>query len=75
MADVASGTPFFNTSEAARYLSLGKSTLAKHRCYGTGPVYQKFGRRVLYRAADLDEWAAGTRRSSTSDMFDRGPRP
>ena len=58
---------FFDTGEAARYLSLGKSTLAKHRCYGTGPVYQKFGRRVLYRTADLDAWAATKRRQSTSD--------
>lgn len=58
---------YFDTGEAARYLSIGKSTLAKHRCYGTGPIYQKFGRRVLYRAADLDVWAATKRRRSTSD--------
>ena len=62
---------FFDTREAARYLSLGKSTLAKHRCYGTGPVYQKFGRRVLYRAEDLDAWAATKRRMSTSNIFER----
>lgn len=67
MSDPVPGFRFFDTVEAARYLSLGKSTLAKHRCYGTGPVYQKFGRRVLYCAEDLDDWAATMRRTSTSD--------
>ncbi|MBL9070510.1 MAG: helix-turn-helix domain-containing protein [Sphingopyxis sp.] len=62
---------YFDTDEAARYLSLGKSTLAKHRCYGTGPTYQKIGRRVLYRAADLDAWAATKRRTSTSQITGR----
>ena len=48
MVDVLPAVRFFDTAEAARYLSRGKSTFAKHRCYGTGPVYQKIGRRVLY---------------------------
>lgn len=67
MVDILPAVRFFDTVEAARYLSLGKSTLAKHRCYGTGPIYQKIGRRVLYCAEDLDAWAAATRRSSTSE--------
>lgn len=70
MSEPVPMTRFMDTVEAARYLSLGKSTLAKHRCYGTGPVYQKMGKRVLYCAADLDAWAATTRRTSTSDIVD-----
>jgi excisionase family DNA binding protein len=43
--------------EAAAYLRLSKSTLAKMRLSGTGPRYQKFGRAVRYRRRDLDAWA------------------
>jgi hypothetical protein len=32
-------------------------TLANARWLGTGPVYQKFGRYVTYRAGDLRTWA------------------
>ena len=75
MSDFSPVAPYFDTVEAARYLSLGKSTLAKHRCYGTGPVYQKIGRRVLYCASDLDAWAASTRRRSTSDIATTSQTP
>lgn len=56
-----------STTEAAAYLGLSPRTLEKHRCYGTGPVYQKLGGRVVYNVSQLDAWAeVGTRRS-TSD--------
>jgi len=42
--------------EAASFLRLSPSTLAKLRLYGTGPLYLKVGRRVLYRLADLVSW-------------------
>lgn len=71
MSDTDPDGRYLDTGEAARYLSLGRSTLAKHRCYGTGPVYQKLGRRVIYRASDLDAWAASYRRKSTSDDVGR----
>lgn len=45
-------------------------TLAKLACIGGGPVYESFGRKPLYRPADLLAWVAarssGPRRS-TSD--------
>lgn len=44
--------------EAADYVGLSKSTLDKLRCYGTGPVYFKLGRAVVYRKSDLDDWVA-----------------
>lgn len=43
------------------------STLAKWRLAGTGPVYSKVGRNVVYGNADLDEYLASRRRLSTSD--------
>jgi hypothetical protein len=47
------------------------SWLAKLRVLGGGPVYHKAGRRVVYTADDLVEWAQtklGTPRKSTSDI-------
>jgi len=51
--------------EAAHYLNLGLSTLARHRMSGTGPVYSKIGGKVVYRRADLDRWVEGNLRYST----------
>jgi predicted DNA-binding transcriptional regulator AlpA len=58
---------FLRAFEAAQYLGLSVSTLEKHRTYGTGPVYRKLGRRVVYAPEDLRAWVdLGTKRS-TSD--------
>ena len=48
---------WLRSSEAAEYLRVGRSTLAKLRCYGGGPRFHKAGRRVvLYSRAVLDMW-------------------
>jgi predicted DNA-binding transcriptional regulator AlpA len=48
------------TDQAASHLALGRSTLEKWRCAGTGPKFIKLGlRRVGYHKADLDEWDCG----------------
>jgi hypothetical protein len=61
--------------QAAQYLSdrgyrTAPATLAKLACLGGGPTFQSFGRKPLYREADLLVWAqartTGPRRS-TSD--------
>lgn len=44
---------------------LSRSTLAKRRCTGTGPVYYKIGRQVKYDLADVNKWIASRRRTST----------
>jgi excisionase family DNA binding protein len=53
--------------EAAGYLKLGESTLAKLFVSGDGPPAIKIGRSVRYSSADLNEWMAAKRRRSTSD--------
>lgn len=53
--------------KAAEYVGLSKSTLDKFRCYGTGPVYFKLGRAVVYRTADLDDWVAEHRIKQAND--------
>ncbi len=52
------------TPEACAYLrehhgiNLAASTLAKMRCQGGGPPFQKFGRAVLYLRAEIDKWVS-----------------
>jgi excisionase family DNA binding protein len=58
---------FLPTREAASLLGLSPRTLEKFRLSGEGPAFYKFGRRCLYQKADLDAWAIGRRRLSTSD--------
>jgi predicted DNA-binding transcriptional regulator AlpA len=54
--------------EAAAYLGLSTSTLAKMRLRGDGPPYLKAGRRiVIYDVHDLETWLGTRRRNSTSD--------
>jgi predicted DNA-binding transcriptional regulator AlpA len=58
---------YVRTPEAARFLGLSGRTLEKHRTYGTGPRYSKLGGRVVYRMADLQNWADRGSKASTSD--------
>jgi predicted DNA-binding transcriptional regulator AlpA len=54
--------------EAATYLGLSQSTLAKMRIRGDGPAYHKVGPRVVaYSVEDLDSWLKAGRRLSTSN--------
>jgi excisionase family DNA binding protein len=53
--------------EAAGYLKLGESTLAKLFVSGDGPLAIKIGRSVRYSSVDLNEWMVAKRRRSTSD--------
>ena len=53
--------------EAARYLGLAVSTLAKMRCWGGTPVFIRLGRKIGYQRADLDKWLAARRAENTSD--------
>lgn len=39
-----------------RYPGTGPRTWARYRREGTGPVFMRVGRRVLYRAEDVDQW-------------------
>lgn len=54
--------------EAACYLRLGESTLAKLFVSGDGPPAIKVGRSVRYDSTDLDAWMSSRRRRSTSDI-------
>ncbi len=47
--------------EAARYLGIAESTLAKRRMGRDGPAFHKLGRAVVYDRADLDAWFSAHR--------------
>ena len=57
----------FNTTEAAKYVRLGKATLERFRIKGDGPRYCKLGGAVRYRQVDLDEWLESRLIRSTSE--------
>jgi hypothetical protein len=66
--------------QAAQFLTergyrTAHATLAKLACVGGGPTFHSFGRKPLYREADLLAWAEGRTsgpRRSTSDLGYRG---
>ncbi len=47
-----------NTGETSKDLGLTKNYLERLRMEGKGPKYVKFGRRVMYRRCDIDEYKA-----------------
>jgi len=72
---VAIQNPKLRAPQAAAYLSLSPSTLAKMRLRGNGPIYYKAGPRiVIYDKIDLDAWLACQRRRCTSDTSSAGVR-
>jgi hypothetical protein len=73
MPDIGNERPL-TRREASEYLtergySVATSTLAKLATVGGGPIYKSFGRRPLYRPADLLAWvtsrSTGPRRSTS----------
>jgi len=60
--------PVYRPSEAAEYVRMAQSTLAKRRLRGEPPNFLKLGPRlVAYRKSALDSFLAGCSRTSTSD--------
>jgi predicted DNA-binding transcriptional regulator AlpA len=53
--------------EAANFLRLSSSWLAKARMRGEGPPYVKFGRSVRYSEGALVRWMKSCARQSTSE--------
>ena len=60
-------TKYLGTREAAAFLGLSPRTLDRYRVTGEGPAFHKFGTRIRYARADLEDWASARRMTSTSD--------
>lgn len=43
---------------ASEWLHCGVDALRRHRTNGTGPVFRKVGRSVVYLPSDLREWVS-----------------
>jgi predicted DNA-binding transcriptional regulator AlpA len=56
--------------EAAGFLKLSESFLAKARMRGDGPRYRKLSRSVRYLKADLLHWLKASAKTSTAE-YDR----
>ena len=52
---------YLSTRRAAAVLGLSPRTLDRYRLSGEGPAHYRFGNRILYRRADLADWAAARR--------------
>jgi len=65
----ASQRRYLRRREAAAYLQVSASFLAKAAVSGGGPAYSKFGRAVVYDQLDLDRFAAEHRRANTSELI------
>ena len=58
--------------EAAAYVGLSPSTMAKRRIYGFPPAFLNLGGRAIgYAIDDLDAWLESCRRQSTSQTEGR----
>ena len=53
--------------EAACFLRLSESFLAKARMRGDGPRYRKLSRAVRYSKSDLEAWLRACARTSTAE--------
>ena len=58
----------FTATEAADFLRLSLSWLAKARMRGDGPPYVKLGRSIRYREGALVQWLKSRARLSTSEQ-------
>jgi hypothetical protein len=54
-------------ARAGELLGISGKTLANLRVSGGGPPFVEIGARIVYRPADLDEWAKTRRRKSTTE--------
>lgn len=60
--------------DAARFLGVSPSFLAKRRVSGDGPNFVKYGgKRVVYLRSDLEAWRDAQRRTSTPTTSDQPP--
>lgn len=67
MRDDETPRGYFNTTQAAHFLGMSASFLAKARLSGDGPRYRKIGHAVRYAREDLEVFATESARRSTSE--------
>lgn len=58
---------FLTPAQVAERVGVSTKTLDRWRLEGTGPTFQRAGRRVLYYTASVIEWEDTLARTSTSE--------
>jgi excisionase family DNA binding protein len=58
---------YLKPRDAAEYLQISTSTLAKLRVYGGGPKFVRWGKVIRYRREDVDAYMAARLVHSTSE--------
>lgn len=58
---------YFTQLELANVLKISPKTLEMMRQQGTGPIYCKMGRRVLYKASEIEAYLEARTYRSTSE--------
>ena len=71
---------FLTRKRLSELIDVSERTFERWRVEGTGPAFVKAGRKVLYRANDVEAWLLATRRQSTSSssgnsLSDKNARP
>jgi Helix-turn-helix domain len=66
--NAAADFELLTTPEAARFLKLSESFLAKARVRGGGPRYRKLFRSVRYSKTDLLLWLKACAKTSTGSL-------
>jgi len=61
-------TELLTPREAAGFLRLSESFLAKARMRGDGPRYRKLSRAVRYSKSDLEAWLKACAKTSTAEQ-------
>jgi predicted DNA-binding transcriptional regulator AlpA len=61
-------SPVLTAKEAAKFLKLSLSWMAKARMRGDGPPYIQIGRSIRYAEAALIQWMKSRQRLSTSEQ-------
>jgi hypothetical protein len=67
--EAADSIELLTPKEAATFLRLSESFLAKARMRGDGPRYRKLSRSVRYLRADLLLWLKACAQTSTAEQF------
>jgi excisionase family DNA binding protein len=50
-------TDYLTQDEAAALLRVSERSLERWRVEGQGPLFRRFGRRIVYGRSDLQAWA------------------
>lgn len=64
------GNRYLTQQEAAAFLRLSPRTLERMRLDSSGPRFVKAGRRVLYKASEIESWTESRTFQNTSQVMD-----